>query len=98
MTISDKIRIWKYISQNKDKVKYHYSQTFDSHEVKTENDDKFVAIQVDQNAELYLRCNICENKKCVLTSKQQSYFDKVFINKMYSKMFKSYQEKNNTTR
>ena len=102
MDSADRKRISDYITQNEDNIKYHYSKSLDLHETKVENNGKFVAIQKHTDktgkTDLKFRCNLCENKKCILTSEQQSFFDRLFIRGIFSKMFEIYTEKNKTTR
>ncbi len=97
MNIFRKIAILHHINKNKDNVTYGYRYDIGNsaglHKVEIRNHGK-VSIQMNRdywgNTSFYLEYNLKCADIYTIPPCQQSYFDELFIGKMYSKMFNNY--------
>ena len=104
MNILHKIAILHNINKNKDNVEYSFFKNKEGesspvvHRVTINQDDSFISIQMHRdyylNTFFNLRYYFPGQPERSILSYKQSFFDKLFISKMYSKMLNNYIAKN----
>jgi hypothetical protein len=100
INLFNKIAIFNYINKNKDKVEYKFDTDLDAstgiHNVKI-TDKGMVSVSMHRNISygtvFFMEYRLKENDKStykIVKPWQQSFLDRFFISKMYSKMFSNY--------
>ena len=101
INIFDKIAILYHINKTKDNVSYDYykdiADNSSLHRVRI-HDIAFISIEMHNNDNLSthftLRYYFPDKKEQSIIPSKQTFFDKLFISRMYSKMLKNYTTKN----
>ena len=100
INIFDKLAILYYINKAETDVYYDCYKNSSLRRIRI-NNDAFISIDsykdYDFNPRYVLRYHLPNKPEYNIKPNQQSYWDKLFIQKMYSKMFNNYLAKHNLT-